>query len=156
VPTKKKCVGKLCKLTKRHCQYRGPVYTQRRVKRCKWANRTRRIRQVKCCRFTINCRINHLTKSKKCLKRARKCRWVGRKIKSKRFRTCTFKAYGKRKVRKHCCSYSRVCKSGRCRHKNIRCSWQGCAKLQTLKNQCQFVHIRKKYYQKTMLFMESK
>jgi len=137
------CVGKVCKLKKRSCSFRGPVYTEKVVKRCKWANKTKRQRQIKCCKSIINCKVHHHTKKRKCVIRGKKCAWKGRIIYSKRIRKCTFKTYGRKGIRNHCCSYVNVCKNGRCRHKNIRCKWEGCAKYQQLKYKCGFVHVAK-------------
>jgi len=137
------CIGKTCKIKNRQCSYRGPIYTEKRVKRCKWAKKTKRAKQVLCCKITINCKINQKNKTKKCAKRDKKCKWVGKIIVTKRVRTCTFKAYGRKGLRRHCCTFHNVCKNKKCRHENIRCGWEGCARYQRLKYSCAFVHIRK-------------
>jgi len=116
---------------------------KKRIKRCKWSQKSKTQRQVHCCKFTVNCKINHKTKVKKCLKRGKQCLWIGKIIVSKRIRTCTLKAFGKKGVRRHRCSFIKVCKNKRCRHKDIRCAWQGCPRYQKLKYSCGFIHKKK-------------
>jgi len=121
---------------------------KKRIKRCKWSQKSKTQRQVHCCKFTVNCKINHKTKVKKCLKRGKQCLWIGKIIVSKRIRTCTLKAFGKKGVRRHRCSFIKVCKNKRCRHKDIRCAWQGCPRYQKLKYSCGFIHKKKNTIQK--------
>jgi len=58
-------------------------------------------------------------------------------------RKCTFRTYGRKGIRNHCCSFVNVCKNNRCRHKNIRCKWEGCARFQKIKYHCGFIQVAK-------------